>query len=72
MTDRHSGYIVILKDDIREDDAEAVINALRMTKGVLSVEPIINTYEQMIATARARDVWRNKLLQLLEDDRKER
>ena len=35
MTDRHCGYIITLENDIREDDAEATINALRMIKGVL-------------------------------------
>ena len=29
MTDRHAGYVVTLNEDIREDDAEAIINAIR-------------------------------------------
>lgn len=33
MTDRHAGYIVTLAADIREDDAEHIINAIRMVKG---------------------------------------
>lgn len=42
MTDRHTGYIVTLAKDIREDDAEATLTALRQVKGVLSVDPIID------------------------------
>lgn len=40
MTDRHAGYVVTLDRDIREDDAEAVLNAIRMVKGVASVTPV--------------------------------
>lgn len=57
MTDRHSGYIVVLADDIREDDAEAVISALRMVKGVLSVEPVLSNPDQRIVQARAHEQW---------------
>lgn len=52
MTDRHSGYLVTLSDDIREDDAQHIINALRMVKGVLSVEPIIHDHALMLAQQR--------------------
>lgn len=41
MTDRHAGYIVVLDKDIREDDAEATLTALRRVRGVISIEPII-------------------------------
>ena len=39
MTDRHAGYIVTLADDVREDDAEAIVTALSMVKGVKEVSP---------------------------------
>jgi hypothetical protein len=42
MTDRHSGYIVILDHDVRSDDTTYIMNAIAMIKGVLSVEPIID------------------------------
>jgi hypothetical protein len=67
MTDRHAGYVVVLKDDIREDDAEHVINALRMVKGVLNVEPIVSDLELYIAERRAAEVWRTKLREMLYD-----
>ena len=39
MTDRINAFIVILDRDIREDDAEDTITALKQIKGVLSVKP---------------------------------
>lgn len=39
MTDRYSGFVVTLEDDIRSDDAEAVTKAISMVKGVLTVRP---------------------------------
>jgi len=40
MTERFSGFQVVLDQDIREDDAEAIITAIRMIKHVVSVKPI--------------------------------
>lgn len=67
MTDRHAGYIVTLGNDIREDDAECIINALRMIKGVISVRPIVSDVELMLAKDRVDLQWREKLHQLLRD-----
>lgn len=39
MTMRFSGFLVTLADDVREDDAEHIINAMRMIKGVRDVRP---------------------------------
>lgn len=67
MTDRHAGYIVTLENDIREDDAEYITNALLMIKGVLSVRPIVSDVELMVAKDRVDLQWREKLRQLLRD-----
>lgn len=40
MTDRHSGYIVTLKDSIREDEAAQIMTALRQIRGVCDVRVI--------------------------------
>jgi hypothetical protein len=40
MTTRHAGYVVTLASDVRDDDAEYIINAIKMVKGVGTVEPI--------------------------------
>lgn len=54
MSDRHAAYIVTLAQDIREDDAEATLTALRMVRGVLSVKPVVAELELHIAEERAR------------------
>lgn len=54
MTDRNAGYIVTLSEDIREDEDEAIITALRMVKGVASVTPVIADFEFHMAEERAR------------------
>ena len=65
MTDRHSGYVVVLNRDIREDDAEAVINAIRMVKGVLSVEPVEGDVSgKLIAEMRRDRQWQKALFDL--------
>jgi hypothetical protein len=67
MTTRHAGYIVTLDDDIREDDAEAIIGAIRMIKFVQSVTPIEAGYSDVIARERRDSRWREALIQLAED-----
>lgn len=54
MTDRLNGFVVVLESDIREDDAQATLAALRQIKGVLTVEPNATNVGDLIATARVR------------------
>lgn len=54
MTDRHAGYVVTLDRDIREDDAEATIAALRQIKGVAGVEPVVADLNSAMAHVRVR------------------
>ena len=43
MTDRWNGFIVTLDRDIREDDAQPILDALRMVKGVQTVQPSVSS-----------------------------
>jgi hypothetical protein len=61
VTDRHSGYVVALASDIRDDDAEAIINALRMVRGVISVEPVMADIQSWIAESRRDLEWRDAI-----------
>jgi len=61
MTDRHAGYIVTLAADVREDDAEAILTALQMVKGVLSVKPVDASVELHIAEERVRIEFRRRV-----------
>lgn len=54
MTDRHAGYVVALERDMREDDAQVILDAIRLIRGVCSVEPVEGGYSIAIAEARAR------------------
>lgn len=67
MTDRHAAYIVVLDEDYREDEGgKAILNAIRMTKGVASVEPVLYSYDIHIAKQRMDSEWRQKILGLLD------
>ena len=55
MTDRHVGYVVTLEHDMREDDAEGTLTALRQIKGVLDVRPLVGSAETILAYERARN-----------------
>jgi hypothetical protein len=55
MTTRHSGYIITLEKDLRNDDDEEIRTAIRMIRGVLSCEPIkADDIGVHIATERVR------------------
>ena len=61
MTDRHAAYIVILDTDIREED-EGVLAALRMIRGVASVEPVTaDPLAGQIAAGRRDREWLDRL-----------
>lgn len=68
MTERHMGYIVHLAQDIREDEAEATITALKMIKHVSTVTPVTTDYEADVIAVRRRDQqWQGQVLSLLGD-----
>ena len=65
MTGRHAGYIVTLTDEIREDDAEHILTALRMISGVVSVKPVTADMGMVVARERVHADVREKILRLL-------
>jgi hypothetical protein len=67
MTARHAGYIVTLADDVREDDAEHIINALRMISGVVSVKPVTADLKMVMAREQAHAEVREKVLNLFKE-----
>ena len=67
MTDRHAGYLVTLDRDIREDDAEAIMAAIHMIKGVISVKPVVADIGLHIAAERRDGDWRTALSRLIAD-----
>ncbi len=65
MTNLYSGYIVVLEKDMREDDAESTINAIKMIKGVSSVKPIISDINIQMAKEKARSELTSKIISIL-------
>jgi hypothetical protein len=66
----HAGFIVTLDRDLNGVEAEAVLTALRMVKGVVRVEPVKASPELHIAQARADERWRQRLRGLIQDSEK--
>lgn len=54
MTDQYNALTVVLEKDIRVDDAEAILNAIRQLRGVLSVNGNVTNFGDYIAQERAR------------------
>lgn len=67
MTDRYNALVVVLEEDIREDDAEGLINAIRHLRGVLSVEGNVRSIESSVAEQRARNTLKSKLWEALKE-----
>jgi len=73
MKPKHSGYIIVLEDGVREDstEEESILNALRMVKGVHSVVPITESqtsqedHNTLIAKAKLLDQVKRNLLNFI-------
>ena len=68
MVDSVKGLTVIFESNIREDDCEYIINAIRMIRGVNSVEKhMVNLSSDYFIEKRTIDKIRNKLVDTLHD-----
>lgn len=70
MTDRLKGVLVTFQHDIRVDDAEAVISAIKMVKGVIAVDPVPSNIETHMAETRVRLELGGKIWNVLYPDMK--
>jgi hypothetical protein len=61
MTDRISALTVVLNQDIRSDDVEVITNAIRMIRGVASVDLNVVEPREHIARERVRSDIESKL-----------
>jgi ribosomal protein L5 len=68
MTDRLKGVVVAFDHDIRVDDAEQIIAAIRMIRRVADVQPVVADANAEIAELRANAKWRDKLGALIYED----
>ena len=67
MTDRVKGFTVTLDQDIRIDDVEEILNAVRMIRGVAYVEPSIATSEDHMNRQRIKSEILTKMFKLLHE-----
>ncbi len=65
MTDRYNALTIVLERDIRSDDAETIINAIKMIRGVISVSPNVVDMDSHIAYTRAQTDLSKKLFEVL-------
>lgn len=65
MTDRINSLTVVLQREIREDDAEAIIQAISMIKGVGQVTGHVATAEVWAAKQQARWDLQSELREVL-------
>ncbi|WP_343743341.1 hypothetical protein [Herbaspirillum huttiense] len=65
MTDRIHSFTVVLDEDIREEDAAAIANAIRLMRGILTVESNLSDPGQFVAEARVRRELGEKLWEVL-------
>jgi hypothetical protein len=61
MTDRLKGLLVTFEKDIRDDDAQARIDAIKQIKGVISVKPLVADYVDYMARERVEREMQQKL-----------
>ena len=66
MTERLKGVYVAFEKDIREDDAEYITNAIRMIKGVTSVNGIIANVEDEMNRERIRLEFKRRMYEALD------
>jgi hypothetical protein len=71
MTERLRGLLVTFEEDVREDDAEAIINAIRLIKRVLTVKTIPSNIDLRISEDRVRHELGQKLWKVIYPDRNE-
>ena len=68
MTDRVKGLVVLFDKAIRDDDAQCIVNAIEMIKGVRKVKTSIRNSEEWLIKSDVRLKLRDKLLEALKEE----
>lgn len=63
MSDRHAGFVVTLDQDLKDEDAEEIANAIRCLQHVVTVRPVVSNIEMHLC----REQVRHELMQKLWD-----
>lgn len=67
MTDRLKGVYVSFDSDIRDDDAQGIIDAIKMIKGVLHVETSVVDGDDWMNRSRISYEYKIKILEALKE-----
>ena len=65
MTDRIHSITVVLEQNVRVDDAERILDALRMVRGVISAEGNVADLDSHMAESRARTDLHKKMFEVI-------
>lgn len=68
MTDRVKGFVVTLEHDVRIDDIEPMMQAIRYMRGVANVQPSIVDSSDWINQQRIKSELRDKMYQFIKDN----
>lgn len=68
MTDRVKGFTVTLEKDIRIDDVEVIMQAIRMIRGIADVEPSITSVEDHMNRQMVKNELREKFIKFYEEE----
>ncbi len=67
VTDRVHSITVVLDQDIRVDDVQPIVDAIRMLRGVIAAKPNVRDLGAYVAEQRVRVELRERLWKALED-----
>lgn len=67
MTDRLNALTVVLSQDVRDDDAQKIIEAIMQMRGVLSVTGNVVTISDHVAEMRANEKVRGIIYGVLQE-----
>lgn len=68
MTDRHIAYTVTLEEPVRSDDAQRIIDAIKMVKGVAEVIPVVADAQAYWSRSSARRDILEKVWKLIKEE----
>lgn len=68
MSDRTNKLLVLLEEDMRIDDCEPLVNAIKSLKGVMDVTPdVLDNTSEYLAYQRARNRIAKKIYEFLKE-----
>jgi hypothetical protein len=67
MSDRYNSLTVLLEKDLKDEDAEPLISAIKQLRGVLDVTPTVSNMIGILAEERARRELIDKLWSVLKE-----